>query len=414
MVEAKARLVDKDGNPLGTAANPLKISGAVGSVWGSITGTLSNQTDLSTSLTGKASSTTATQSIYVDKAATGSANGTSWTNAFTTIQAAVYSLPAIINHDVTIYVRKGSTAYNETVTIKRIVAGGSITIRGELYWINTIASAGSGSGKFNVNAADTGIHAGDRVLLMHYTGTVGSSVIDDAFIDTVASVSGTEITLTTRTSDTFTTSWRYVIVRTEIKSLVVQSDYTTIFGLYLNSGISIAVSMQGIFGPRLQGCICESTSQATVFMKSVLCNQADPVLNVGILCGASAGSALNISTVSFGYSITGSNIAVISGAISSGTGRGHIYGFDSSLAFSYGFIKGLSGGSADGVLCNGGKITLTSFIIDGYDSSNKLPNGIRAINGGIVIPSSVTLGSNITTQKTPANWAATTDGSYIS
>ena len=30
MTEMKARLVDKDGNPLGTAANPLKISGDVG------------------------------------------------------------------------------------------------------------------------------------------------------------------------------------------------------------------------------------------------------------------------------------------------------------------------------------------------------------------------------------------------
>ena len=30
MTEMKARLVDKDGNPLGTAANPLKISGGVG------------------------------------------------------------------------------------------------------------------------------------------------------------------------------------------------------------------------------------------------------------------------------------------------------------------------------------------------------------------------------------------------
>ena len=30
MTEMKARLVDKDGNPLGTAANPPKISGDVG------------------------------------------------------------------------------------------------------------------------------------------------------------------------------------------------------------------------------------------------------------------------------------------------------------------------------------------------------------------------------------------------
>ena len=88
MTEMKARLVDKDGNPLGTAANPLKISGDVGGgvpdggttgqvlqkktdadqdtewgdgsgggTWGSITGTLSDQTDLDTALGGKVPTT---------------------------------------------------------------------------------------------------------------------------------------------------------------------------------------------------------------------------------------------------------------------------------------------------------------------------------------------------------------------
>ena len=52
MTEMRARLVDKDGNPLGTAANPLKISGggSGGGTWGSITGTLANQTDLQSAL----------------------------------------------------------------------------------------------------------------------------------------------------------------------------------------------------------------------------------------------------------------------------------------------------------------------------------------------------------------------------
>jgi hypothetical protein len=89
MTEMKARLVDKDGNPLGTAANPLKISGDVGggvpdggttgqvlqkktdadqdtewgdvsvatTSWGSITGTLADQTDLNMALGGKVPAT---------------------------------------------------------------------------------------------------------------------------------------------------------------------------------------------------------------------------------------------------------------------------------------------------------------------------------------------------------------------
>ncbi len=59
MTEMKARLVDKDGNPLGTAANPLKISDHSTSTatWGSITGTLADQTDLNMALGGKVPTT---------------------------------------------------------------------------------------------------------------------------------------------------------------------------------------------------------------------------------------------------------------------------------------------------------------------------------------------------------------------
>jgi len=46
--------------------------------------------------------------IYVDKEATGSGTGEDWTNAFTTIQAAVDSCPDTIVHDYTIQVRDGT------------------------------------------------------------------------------------------------------------------------------------------------------------------------------------------------------------------------------------------------------------------------------------------------------------------
>jgi hypothetical protein len=48
--------------------------------------------------------------IYVDKEAVGTGDGTSYTNAFTTIQAAVDSCPDIIAHAYTIYVRAGTKA----------------------------------------------------------------------------------------------------------------------------------------------------------------------------------------------------------------------------------------------------------------------------------------------------------------
>lgn len=48
------------------------------------------------------------KTIYVDKEATGNADGTSWTDAFTTIQAAIDCIEDIIVHAYTIYVRDGT------------------------------------------------------------------------------------------------------------------------------------------------------------------------------------------------------------------------------------------------------------------------------------------------------------------
>ena len=120
------------------------------------------------------------------------------------------------------------------------------------------------------------------------------------------------------------------------------------------------------------------------------------------------------SSTNAGYGVSLQNIAVVSGATNFGSGRGHIYGYNSTILLNFTFIKGIAGGTADGILVNSGIFQISATTIDGYNSSNKLPNGIRAINGGTCFNTSVTFGSNITTQKNPANWAASTDGSYIS
>lgn len=361
-----------------------------------------------------ASSTTATQNIYVDSAATGAGTGADWTNAFTTLAAARDSLPAIINHDVVIFVRKGASAYDESVVFNNVVANGSITIRGEYYWNNSIASAGSSAGKFNVNGADTGIQAGDKVFLMKFTGAVGSSRPDDAFVDSVASVNGTEITLTTRASDTFTTSWYYVIVRTEIKSITVKSDNVDLSGLYVKSSGGASVYITGVVNPQIRYSICESATGNPISIYNSALTATYPLRYVAaVSSGAGTTNCVLMSGCFGGFGVGVYTLAIFSAAVSFGTGRGHLYSNNSSIPFNCCYIKGLSG-NADGVLINGGSLGLTSFTIDGYNSSNKLPNGIRAINGGKGITSDVTFGANVTTQKTPANWAATTDGSYIS
>ncbi len=92
---------------------------------------------------------TANKTIYVDKAATGAADGTSWTDAFTTIQAAVDSLEDIILHTYTTKVRKGATPYREIVYLNsnptvypahQIL--GRLYVQGEYYWYGQCQAIG--------------------------------------------------------------------------------------------------------------------------------------------------------------------------------------------------------------------------------------------------------------------------------
>jgi hypothetical protein len=193
-------------------------------------------------------STSDALSIYVDKAATGDGTGVDWTNAYTTIQSAVNSLPPIVNNAVTIYVRKGATDYDESLIIKNLIVNSSITLRGEYYWYGTNAS--DKTGKFDISASDpeyanrANISAGDYVLLTKWTTTIEGSAVVESFVDTVASFTGTEVTLTTNTGKALTTAWTYTIVKTILTSsvsagntlLVDSINNVTVSGMYISQG----------------------------------------------------------------------------------------------------------------------------------------------------------------------------------
>ncbi len=199
-----------------------------------------NLTDIDTRF--KTVTTEATTTLYVDPAATGTGDGLSWTNACTTIQAAVNKIPSIVNHQVKILVRKGASAYNETISITNAVTqpgltSSVITLEAEYYWKGWNAS--SKTGKFDVATNDphyadrAQIAAGDYVFLMKYTTAGNQNTKPTEYLsDTVASVSGAEVTLTTNTTKELDTAWYYVICKTAIAG-------TSLFNMFYVDGLTV-------------------------------------------------------------------------------------------------------------------------------------------------------------------------------
>ncbi len=224
-----------------------------------------------------ASCTTGALTLYVDKAATGTGDGSSWANAFTTIQGAINSLPAIIAHAVVIVVRKGTTAYNEQITLKRVVGAGSIQIKGEYYWTGYVASGGSATGKFRVASALANrlqIAAGDIIWMNKVTtaGTENSLPTDQVTPTTIASVTQidantTEITVT-GCSINFSvdpTKWFYYIVKTQITynsgaTLSINTTPSvTIDGLHIE-GAWACIQLLGCLNPYVRNCSLKITA----------------------------------------------------------------------------------------------------------------------------------------------------------
>jgi len=285
MTEMRARLVDKDGNPLGTASNPLKISGDVGggvpdggttgqvlqkksdadqdvewgdgsgssTAWGSITGTLSDQTDLGNVLDGKATRTDSDLTLYVYEDATGTGDGSSKANGFTTLQAAIDAIPDVAQN-VTIIVSKGSTNYlGQTTTIQKASVK-SLTIRGEYYWYAN-CDANAVAGKIVDSDIDTtGMEVGDRVVCTKYSGTVGASAIEDYFYATITEV-GEGYVQTSEGTKVPTTGWRYLINQTVFdgndgeSSILTLNSYSFVCGIsFHNTPSTNAIAVSALTG----------------------------------------------------------------------------------------------------------------------------------------------------------------------
>jgi hypothetical protein len=222
--------------------------------------------------------------IYVDAAATGAGDGTSWTDAFTTIQAAVDSLPDIIFSEVVIYVKSG--VYNETVTFwnKSVVGDGYVFMWADKHrdgysdnWATRGCEANTDPGKIvdsDVNFSS--IRVGSRVHCVKYSGDIEDSYIQNYFVANVTSV-GNGVCQTDEAVKVPTTGWNYYIDTVSIISDADSSpivyggnnSYIWIFGFHIKN----TATPQGYgvwFNYRVMGyivnCIIECTGGVPVFM----------------------------------------------------------------------------------------------------------------------------------------------------
>jgi len=221
----------------------------------------------------------ANKTVYVDQAATGAGDGTSWTDAFTTIQDAVDSLEDIIVHDYTIRVRKGTNPYRETVYLNSDPANhpaklilGSLSIEGEHYWNANCDNNAVAGDIVDADADFDDVEVGDRVLLLDFNGA--SSKCQAYEVCTVDDISGAAGgTIGTDGAKTATTGWRYIIVKTKVSGSDDGTDGGTarnyifhlqtvdnvgIKGLWMDFSDSLAIFYTYCRGMTLNTCIIEN------------------------------------------------------------------------------------------------------------------------------------------------------------
>jgi hypothetical protein len=199
-----------------------------------------------------ATRTTATRAVYVDAAAAGNADGTTWTDAFTSITDALAALPTILEHAVTIYVRKGASAYAGAVAINKVIGRGSLVIRGEYYWTgNCAAAAVPATTKFNTAAHTNGanIAVGDYVLVTSGYGGAGAYTYFDyttvkGVVDKGSNIYEIELDAAADWGNISATDY-YTIVKTSCSATfgISAGSNVTITGIHINTASAFGISL---------------------------------------------------------------------------------------------------------------------------------------------------------------------------
>jgi len=221
-----------------------------------------------TSITGAASKTESDLTLYVYEDATGTGDGSSKANGFTNLQDAIDAIPDVAQN-VTVIVSKGSTNYlGDTTTIQKASVK-SLTIRGEFYAYGACGANDVAGKVVNASADFSHFEVGDRVVCTKYSGTVGSSSINDYFYATVTEV-GSGYVQTSEETKVPTTGWRFLITQTvfDTSGSTPIVDYTgsssvNVTGLCISGGSAFGVLLAYTYAV-ISRCIFTGTKGCVV------------------------------------------------------------------------------------------------------------------------------------------------------
>lgn len=266
-----------------------------------------------TSITGATSKTESDLTLYVYEDATGTGDGSSKANGFTSLQAAIDAIPDV-SQNVTIIVSKGSTNYlGDTTTIQKASVK-SLTIRGEFYAYE-VCDSNAVAGKIVDASADfSHFEVGDRVVCTKYSGTVGASRIEDYFYATIAEV-GSGYVQTSEETKIPTTGWKYLINQTvfDASGSTPRVDYT---GSSSVSVTGLCISGGSAYG--LQAAYTYAVTSRCIFTGTNGCLVQSGVVDIresGIVNIPNAGSALYGGSGGF---VRGQNVVFACAAGASG------------------------------------------------------------------------------------------------
>lgn len=331
-------------------------------------------------------------------------SGVVYETGFASIQDAINSLPLIILHPVTIWVRDSTTEYRETVTIPRTIFS-TLTIRGEHFSYGPCLANSTANRLVCSPTHLQNVEVGDFVHIVQYSGAIETVVPSQGYWGTVTNVDNKAsgyVTISMDASITPTTNWTFSICRTKVSgansgetpartnafelSDAVGNGSIHIVGLMVKNTVGYGISANSMFGEiNIDNCMFQGCS------------------------GINMTKLLNLNVFRCGFKVAANNRA--------------LYTINVSCAdIRFNTIYGLSATTAKGIEVDGVGYTYSRYnVIKGTStgivvgSGQKADVGANRIVAGVVtgitaalmstVLGTATCTNNATTPKSPASGA---------